>query len=103
MRLRLVALGLLGLYGLSDGQQTNSTVITCFNYDGTPFPDNVQCSGSSVCCGSSDECVSQRFCERDGTLIRPVCTSYPWDENSCSGLCFYGSFISPQFLDSVED
>ena len=89
----LVLFSFVALLGFSEEQATNSTAAgaqTCYNFDGTPFADNVQCPGSSVCCGSLNQCVSQRFCERDGDLIRPVCTTYPWNSDECSGLCLYG-------------
>lgn len=63
--------------------------IICFDYVGREFGNNTQCSGSHICCQTSDLCQPNRFCKRDGQLIIPACSTHPWD--NCANICKYGS------------
>ena len=63
--------------------------ITCCDFEGTPYNNNTQCSGSCVCCQTSDQCNPNRLCDDPhGSLIRPTCSHFP--RTNCSPLCLLG-------------
>ena len=80
--------GILQVFIQCTAQQGN---ITCYIYDGGHYPDNYVCEGSYTCCGEPSQCNPNRFCQKNGTLIRPACQIYPWTDLDCSPLCLYGT------------
>lgn len=68
-------------------QQNNTTLITCYDWGGTPFPNNYQCPDSHACCGHVSECTPNRFCVRGDEIIRPTCSFIDFED--CSLLCHY--------------
>jgi hypothetical protein len=66
--------------------------ITCYGYDGAPYPNNFLCPNSDACCGSVSSCTSQRLClATNGELIRPTCLNTPYTVDTCAQLCLYGT------------
>jgi hypothetical protein len=72
------------------------STITCHGYAGQLWFKNVQCPGSSSCCGDVTECTPQRLCKKsNGQLVRASCAEKDWDLSVCAQICLYGMALSP--------
>ncbi|KAI9695933.1 MAG: hypothetical protein M1820_008345 [Bogoriella megaspora] len=71
---------------------SDTTNITCYDYDGTNFTEFNKCPNSDSCFKEPDQCLPTRLVKRGGDLlVRPICANNPWSQETCAQICLYGN------------
>ena len=84
---------------LASSTIADNSNITCYDFDGRAYPDNIQCQGSFTCCSNASNCLPNKLCSStvQGQLVVPACSKHPWDD-SCSEICRYSACAALSML-----
>ncbi|GAB0138776.1 hypothetical protein EsDP_00006999 [Epichloe bromicola] len=93
LSVRSTAFALLAAAVTAVRDDDTSKIVTCYAFNGNPYPNNTRCPGSDACCGVDATCLSNRLCHRPNygkeTFVRGPCAIKPWSRGQCAQICEY--------------